>query len=411
MARVKLGVILLLTSAMLLGTGCWNRIELQERDYVLGAAMDRALVEDKVMITVEIANPAQLMAPITGGGGGDTPASRILTSSGWSVFEAVRNFTEQTTNKLFWAHNQVYIIGEDLAREGVAPFLEVFIRDPEPRHNAWVIIAKGTTGREILSIRHVEGVDTARILEEMVLASQSNSNAVMVDLNQFAQKLLLEHRGAVAGRIELIDPGGPEGVLEEGGTNDTGGEAGELLRYSGAAMFKGDRLVGWLGRKQTRGLNWVTGNVVSGIIVSTSPEEGKPKISIEIKEVASNISTRFEVDRPVAKVEVTLDGNLGEHMGARQLSVYPELISQLEARVAEVIRNEIEAALDIAQEHRTDIFNFGTEFNQEHHYQWKEIRENWSDEYFPELLVEIEVEVNIRRQMGSRRPLSEYGQR
>jgi spore germination protein KC len=398
------------------------------------------LVEDKVMITAEIGNPAQLMGPLTGGGG-DAPASWILTSTGWTVFEAVRNFTEQTTGKLFWAHNQVYIIGEDLAREGVAPFIEFFIRDPEPRVNAWLIIAKGATGREILSIRHVEGIDTSRILAEMVLASQNNSNAVMVDLTQFAQKILLEHRGAVAGRIELIDPGGPEGVLEEGkadnqpqpeegGANGGGGEGeqggaaggepktldmkqnlteGERLRYSGAAMFKGDRLVGWLDRKQTRGLNWVTGNVESGIIVSTSPEEGKPKVSIEIKEVASNITTRFEGDRPVVTVEVTLDGNLGEHMGTRQIISRPELVNQLEARVAETIRNEIKASLAIAQEHRTDIFNFGADFNREHHHGWREIRDDWSDEHFPELLVEIEVEVNIRRHMDIRKPLKERG--
>lgn len=446
MRPVKAGIIILLGGILLLAGGCWDSVELPDRGYVLGSAVDKSLVEDKVMVTVEIANPAQLVGPQTGGGGGEAPASWVLHSTGWTVFEAIRNMTEQTSSKLYWAHNQVYIIGEDLAREGVAPYLEVFIRDPEPRLNAWVVIAKGATGRKILSIRHVEGIDTARIVEEMIMASQFNSNAVMVNLTEFTRNLLLEHQGAIAGRIELIDPGEPEGILEEeeadqqepenhgeGGNNENGNQGGnggrggnsgdepdtldmkqnltegELLRYSGAAMFKGDKLVGWLDRKQTRGLNWVTGNVVGGVIVTTSPEEGQPRITVEIKEAGSKISTRIEGDKPVVQVEVTMDGNLGEHMGERQITADPGLVNQLEARTATTIRNEIEAALAIAQEHRTDIFNFGSEFNRQHYNWWVTAKEEWSDEYFPELLVEVDVTVNLRRHMGTRKPIVEHG--
>ncbi|MDW7673844.1 MAG: Ger(x)C family spore germination protein [Bacillota bacterium] len=428
--RKILGVLLIIF--LIFSSGCWNRVELNDRSIVLGAAIDKAIEEDKIMITAEIANPPQLISPVVGGGGGDDPTSWVISSTGWSTFDAVRNFTQMTTNKLFWSHNQVLVIGEELAREGIAPVLDFFVRDHELRRVAWVVIAKGATGKEIISVQHIKGGATGMMIDELVGTSESNSFAVQMDFTEFLSGLLNGSRGAIAGRIELVDAGEPEGVIEpEGGGNSgsqqvitgQGGSGGgnqqepetldlkqnlvegELLRYTGGAVFKGDKLVGWLNRSEARGFNWVDGRVRTGIIVASSPEAEKPNVSIEVSQVNSNVTAEFEGNKPKVSIEVSIDGNLGGHMGNRPLSQDEGLMSHLEARTAEVVRSEIEAAITIAQELETDFFNFGSIFNRQHHQKWQQLKEDWQETYFPNLVVDIVVEMNIRRTGLINRPI------
>lgn len=413
---------------MLLSVGCWNRTELNEWSIVLGTALDMAVEEEKYMVTTEIANPTQLLSPIVGGGGGDEPSTWILTSTGWTQFDAVRNFTHQALDKLLFSHNQVIVVGEELAREGLAPVLDFYIRDHEMRRLSNLVIAKDTTGREIISIEQLKGVPTSIAINQLIESSWANSAAVRINISEFISAVNNGATGIVVGRIELIDPGQPEGLREQQQEGDAievsaggggGGSQeeedmldmkqdlhdGELLRYSGAAVFKEDRLVGWLDRKEARGYNWVMGEMDSTIIVATSPEKGKPRISIEVVEVGSRVQTQFIGNKPVVKVTVDVEGNLGEHMGNRTLSVDQGLLHQLESRMAQVVRNDIEAALAKAQELETDFFNFSGAFNRQHHQQWSKIREDWNEMFFPNLEVEIEVLANIRRIGLTRMPV------
>ena len=395
---------------MLLAVGCWNRTELNEWSIVLGTALDMAVEEEKYMVTTEIANPTQLLSPIVGGGGGDEPNTWILTSTGWTQFDAVRNFTHQALDKLLFSHNQVIVVGEELAREGLAPVLDFYIRDHEMRRLANLVIAKGTTGREIISVEQLKGVPTSMAINQLINASWANSAAVRINISEFISAVNNGATGIVVGRIELIDPGEPEGLREEKGEGDMLDmkqdlHQGELLRYSGAAVFKEDRLVGWLDRKEARGYNWVMGEVNSTIIVATSPEKGKPRISIEVVEVGSRVQTQFIGNKPVVKVTVDVEGNLGEHMGNRMLSLDQGLLHQLESRMAQVVRNDIEAALAKAQELEVDFFNFSGTFNRQHHQQWSKIKEDWNEMFFPNLEVEIEVLANIRRIGLTRMPV------
>lgn len=430
----KITVAIFIISIMWLPLGCWDRIEVDNRAIVLGAAIDKGLEEGQYMVTAEIANPAMLISPLVGGGGGDDPPSYILTSTGWTIFDAMRNFTHQSSNKLSWEHNQVFIIGEEMAREGLAPVLDIIMRDWEIRRLSRIIIAKGKTGKEVLSVQPYKGGATGIQLEEQVRAQEFNSASIHIDFNRFVEMMLTPGESSVAGRVEIVDPGEPDGILSEEGSSSGGGEGessgseqedsgsgsqeepetldmktnlteGEILRYSGGAIFKKDKLVGWLDTKQTRGYHWVMGEAVSGVIVVRAIEKGDSKISIRFTELISNIKPKLKNGEPMVELEIMVDGSVGEHMGTRRISDDAGLINMVEARTAEVVRNEIKAALAMAQHYKTDIFGFGKIFNREEHQWWKENSHRWDDEIFPQLEVEIDVEVYIRRPGFTNQPL------
>lgn len=63
----------------------------------------------------------------------------------------------------------------------------------------------------------------------------------------------------------------------------------EMVRLHKTAILNKDKLTGWFGRKEARGLLWVLGKVKSGVIVVKSPKEEDKNVSIEIIRASSNI--------------------------------------------------------------------------------------------------------------------------
>ncbi len=97
-------------------------------------------------------------------------------------------------------------------------------------------------------------------------------------LNEFFQRLATGGIDLVALRAEIIPK--PQHF-------DIRGELwreriGASPRITGAAVFRKDRLVGWLGKQETRGLLWVMGRVRSGIIVIEHPADSDEYVGLEI---------------------------------------------------------------------------------------------------------------------------------
>lgn len=393
-----IAVFLLITISLVNLPGCWNRVELNDRALALGLALDKAPgVDNKFMMTAEIANPSEVIAPLTGGGGGELPPAWVVSSTGWSAWEAGRNIVMQSRRRLFVAHTQVFVIGEDIAKEGLSPLMDLIMRNRELRRTAWIIIAKEATGKEILGVQHEMGGLTSDVINNLVLDSVQASAAIQIEVADFIQELVCDKCSPVAGRIEFVDPGRPEGIIDETETRDMKENIteGELLRYSGAAVFKRDRLVGWLDRKEARGLNWIRDNIGSGILVVKAPGEPERNLGIDVMFSESNISIEFTNDKPKITIEVEVEGNLGENMSNQDI-IDKESLQIVEKRMAQVVRNDIEAVLKKAQELETDIFGFAMLIYQSNYKKWQELEEDW-EKTFSNLPIGIVVQADVRR--------------
>ncbi|ADL13571.1 Ger(x)C family spore germination protein [Acetohalobium arabaticum] len=368
--------------------GCWSRVELDKRGIVSGIAIDKAKEEGKLKLTAEIIKPGKIKAPSsTGGGSGGSKekAVWVVSSTGHTIFEAIRNFTMQVSRKLFWAHNRLIIISEDLAREGVYSVLDFFLRDQEGRARAWILISKGSEASEILKMKAELEKIPAKDIEELISARTVTSKAVAVDMHHFFLKLGSKTTSPVASRIE------PIGQSKQ----DKKENKAKKVRLTGASVFKEDKLVGWLNRPATRGFLWITGEVESGIIVVKSPADNG-KVSLEIVETSSKIEAELKNGELVMNIQVDGESNLGDQSGSADLT-RPARIEALERRMTAVIRNEIKECLYKAQqEYKTDIFGFGEVVHRAFPDKWKKLKKNW-EEIFPELKVKIDVEAKIRR--------------
>ncbi|WP_213974381.1 Ger(x)C family spore germination protein [Tepidanaerobacter acetatoxydans] len=374
----KCFIICLAVILLVVLTGCWDRSELDAISIVTAVGVDKSKTEEKILTTFQIMKPSALKTSGSSSSG-EQEGVWTLSSTGYTVFDAVRNATMQTERKLFFSENKVIVIGEEVAKSGIAPFLDFFLRDPEPRRLSWLLIAKGEAS-DIIKAKHEQENIPSKAIRGMIKASRATSTAVQINLNDFAKCLSTPGMDPVACRIELIGDGK---------------QSDKKICVTGAAVFKKDKLVGWLDRPETRGLNWVLGKVSSGIIVVKSPKEEDENIALEIVRAGSKITPEIRDGKITITVEIHEEGNPGEQMSSVQLSAVEDW-KELEKRKAQVIKNEINAVLDKAQkEWGTDIFGFGEAIHRKYPKEWKELKGKWRDE-FPKVDIQVKVDAKLR---------------
>lgn len=353
--------------------GCWNYRDLNQLAIVSGVGIDLAPEPDKVLLTIQVIKPGE----VKGGGGGKAQGGQpqpvlIIESTGSTDFEAVRNAITKFSRRLYWPHNQIVVIGKEAATKGVRRYLDFFIRDAEPRPTVWVLATPGKAGDLIKASGKMEKIPALEIAKQLQ-AQSFTSKAGSFTIHDFANRLLSKTTAPLATEIRL---------------NKDKNE----FELAGTAIFKRDKLVDFIGKKETRGLLWVINKVQGGIIVINAPGN-KGKVGLELLRSSSKIKAEVKGETILIKVKVNVQSILGDQTSELDLSK-PETLKSLARRETAVVRNEINAALLKAKELKLDIFGFGEAVHRADPTAWKRLEPRW-DEVFSDLKVDLIVKANI----------------
>jgi len=176
-------LMLLLVSAVALG-GCWSARELNKLAIVMAVGIDKADEPGRYLVTAQIARPGTAASGVGGAGataGGGDETVHTTYADGDTLFAAIRNLAQFASRRIYWAHNNVVVIGEDVAREDITPVLDFFARNPELRLRAWLAIARDTTAREIVSaktgIESVPANSLAALFFGLILGRHSGTSS------------------------------------------------------------------------------------------------------------------------------------------------------------------------------------------------------------------------------------------
>lgn len=356
--------------------GCWDSRELNKLAIVMGMGIDKGNDPGTIQFTAQVIDVGNIRtAGSNGGGGGQEKGYVNFEDTGNTVFSTIRNITNQSSRKLYFAHNQVLIFGRSAAEEGISKYLDFFLRDPETRLNVYILVAQDSAG-DVLNVEsNIENIPAQNIKAMIEEESTFTSQTIAVHLSEFKDSLLVKTKAAVAPIVEISQ-----------------GSDGEISKINGTAVFKGDKLVGTLNKTEGRGLLWVLGKVKSGIIEARTPQGNL--VCMETVRAEGKFSPEI-IDGKV-KITITIreEGNIGEQEGSEDLSDLSE-IAYLEQQKQEVIQSEVMAAIQKAQELDADIFGFGESIHQKYPKEWTSMESQW-DELFPEIEVEIHVDAKLR---------------
>lgn len=361
----------------LLLTGCWDRVEIQDRLFVMAVAIDKAKPDkgkrNYYEFTAQFTEARALSGKVS-----NPHISPVwnATTRGPSVFECIRLMATRVARQPYYEHLQVIIIGEDLAREGIDHALDLFYRDHESRRKIKLVIAKDAAKRALLlkpKLMPVSGQYIAKLTEEGESKTARLPNTTSI--GQFSSNY---HSGSNSILPSITTH-----------TNE--------VKMAGGAIVKGDKLIGWLTDQDVKTLRWINGSFSAGDeVIMKNPEGETPGYTtMEVKAVRSTVHPEIRDGKPVFSVFIRGEGNLAEDGLMHKPT--GEKIKAREQLMNKSLKAKTEALIRKMQtQYRTDIFGFGEELRRHRYAYWKAHEKDW-DRLFQNAEVRVEVQTYIRR--------------
>lgn len=354
--------------------GCWDYREVENLQIVAGMAIDKGQNGYKYHTTFECVK-------LSGGGGqgGGGPQPVILETDGNTIFDTVRSALGESDKKLYFSHCKIVVISQDIASGGLKSFLDWFLRDAEPRATLDFLVSKEPTAGEILRVKPKTADITSFQISESLHGTQSGSGKSLdMELYQVNNIINSEGTALVLPAVEKKEePSGPS------------------VQIAGGALFDDDnRLQGWLDGDQMKYLNFIK-NKIGNVLLLTGEKTTDQNIALEILSSKTKVQPIIKNGTPSVKIQISLEASLGE-----QDSTVDMLKKYGDQKIQKFAENTLETNLKheitmVQQQYGSDIFGFGTEFEQDKPKEWDKMKANWNS-LFPKLKCDVTADVIIR---------------
>ncbi|RAP75745.1 Ger(x)C family spore germination protein [Paenibacillus montanisoli] len=384
MNRYLLLICLALISVVL--SGCWDSNELNDLAVSVGMGLDKK--GNKVQVSTQIVNPSEVA---TKRGGGYSAPVTTFTATERTTLEALRKITSVSPRKVFSSHLRILVIGEALARNGVAEVMDSISRNHELRSDFYIIVPKGTTAKSVLSILNpIEKIPSNKMFSSLEVSEGTWAPAAKVELFEFMADLSDPSKENILTGIRIAGDASAGNKL----SNVEQIVPSAILQYSGIAVFKGDRLVDWLNQDESKGYNYIVGNVKNSIGHIRCPD-GNGVLTVDVTRTISKIKGILSNGKPKIKINLFIEENVAGVQCQIDLTK-PETIREIEDLSNQKLTTMMESAIRKAQRNKADIFGFGQAIENAHPRQWQKLKNDWPDR-FSDLDVDINVDTRIRR--------------
>ncbi|PYI56879.1 Ger(x)C family spore germination protein [Paenibacillus flagellatus] len=387
-------------------SGCWDRLEIEERAVVLGIGIDKAeLSETKkesnithvdeafpkpnlplIRLTVQIAVPGRIPLGPSDAGGGSKPGQKpvwVLNVVGHTIDDAFMNLQQEVADRLFWGHLRVIVISKEVAEMGLTNINEYLRRNPEVRRTTWMVISDGEAGKLMKLVPQLERVPILYLLNTMDHSVQMGKLP-----NAFAGTYW---SGSSAKGME---PFLPYVRLVGNGS----------IEIAGLAYFRSDKMVGKTEPLEIGAYMGIKGLHAGGYGVMVKIPGTDTSVLYQVTHRTSRIDVLIRNGKPEFHVKVHNEGNLLEKSN-EAVQLNRSVIQQIEKALTVDGKKGYEELIRKTQEKGSDIFGFGEYVRAKKPFYWsKHIRtkQNWEDMY-KDVEVKLDVSFNIRRIGGKTR--------
>jgi len=380
MMKLILCFFMLLTLA-----GCLSAREINDLEIVIGMGVDKDEKPGSILLTAQVVKEDTAGRAPGNGSGGDSKAFWNVSSRGNSIFDAVRQITHKTGNRLFISHNQAVVFGNDIAAEGLQEYIDFFLRAHEMRPTALILVAEDRAS-DVLNAKPETEKFPAFNIAKLVKTYVFTSYFYKVNMKDFASCLMSPTTAQLAPLVSSIPDEGNKDIY-----------------VSGMVAFKKGKMVGKLNHDEVRGLLWVLGKVKSGVIIVSSPN-GQGKAVLEIIRAKSKVTPEIKDGKIVMHIKIKEESSLSEQTTTENLAT-DKAFEKIQEASAEVIRQEVMASFDKSKELNADIFGFGEMLHKKYNNEWKTLKNYW-DEIYPTIELNIDVETKIIKTDLLKKPAS-----
>ena len=372
---MKIKKLLLLISILLL-TGCYDRKELNKITIVTATEINK--INDEFVINAQIVNPqspdktTNVEAPFF-----------IYTGKGKTIQEAYRQIKLSSSRYLYPDHLRVLIINENLAKEDVSEILDFYLRNPVIRTEFNVLIGKDNN---ILSpITPLNQISASSINDTLEVNKNYLGVANLTSLSKMATMYLNPNTEIVLPSIKLNSIN--KEIDKEENTKST--KVNSIYELSGLAIFKDNKLKGYLTNDESITYNLIKNNTKNNIIVYECNDNNY--LTLEIITSKTNITTKNEK----INIKININATINESTCNINLNNEKNIIL-LEKNLKTYLNNKIIKDIDnIRNNYNSDIFGFLDIIYKHDYNTYLKIKNNWYSETFKSIPIEIETNIKI----------------
>lgn len=405
-------------------TGCYDYREINTLAIVSATEINK--IGNEYQVSVQAINPqapdktTNSQAPFI-----------IYTGTGKTIQEAYRSITLSASRFMYSNHLDLLIINEKIAKENISDLIDYYIRNPGIRNEFYVLISKDDN---ILSITTpIDEISSASIKESIENNYKYYGVSSRTTFSEFVNMNLNPNQEIVLPTIELIKDTHTEDKNineskdnnddvnankdkdnndnndknksnnsedknnkfnqeenESDGTSNKNTEKTEVKdKYllGGYAIFKNNKLIGYLNNKESINYNILTNNIKNTIITY---ECSKNKyLAVEITDSNSSIKTKNNK----VSININLKGNINEshcNIDITKNKNIKKISHEIEEKLNKEITNDI---LNVRDNYHTDIYKFKDIIYKHDYSYYQKIKNNYDEAYQN---LDISVKTNIQ---------------
>lgn len=368
----KIRAVLMLLLCTLSIAGCWDRKEINDIAFVIGIAIDKE--GENYRSSLQIALPGQSGSSGSTGGGGGTSGDKswfMLSNTAKTLRGTTLEGQKALSRKIYYAHRRTMLIGEDLARDGVASMLDLFTRYPLNRFSALPVVTKGEAYAVMDTDAPIEKFPS-EMVRELCFLNMRNPRS----LKTFIDAILSDGVDPflpVASKVDNVPKN-----WKDAKTN---------IKLDGLAIFKKDKLVGMIDKAPADALILAMGEANEPEVMVKAPR-GEGNIFIKLNENNSSLHPSVKNDKVTVTVQLYAKGVVVDNE-----SNYGDLrekeILKLNDAIHKKIKEDIVEGVRLIQgKYHADILGIGRSIHQHLPKEWDKMKDRWDDIY-------PDVEVNV----------------
>lgn len=363
---------------LILLTGCWDSINLEQRGFIVGTAIDlEEMNGDRPTYSIT----DQLVLPTSFGNtdqGESNEPFLNLTMNGSSIYRINEELSAISSKTPYYEHLKIVVISEQVARTDqlMRKLVDRYVRDVALRRGVYVIIAKSQAS-DLLEVDNPE--DKLPSIQIQHILEQNSKYA------GFLTPLTL-------GEVEQSHLRGRSYVLPLMSTT------AETIERKSGAVFQGpnSKMVGSFNENELLGLELYQGDADENVIEFTYLDK---TFAFKIEQ----LTNKQQIDTPKkpninVKNKITLYGTVKEAPLDEDISD-TETLKGMQEAIAKEAKKTVEETIQKSQnEFHADVFHLWQDLQTMHYSTWKEIKNDWEDgenHFTNNVTFDIEVEAII----------------
>lgn len=304
---------------------------------------------------------------------------QLVVTEGHTVRECREALRRKSGKELVGGKIQSLIFGEATARQGIKPFMEIFVRDPINPLLAWVVVTEGESSELLEKGKAMKDKPPIGIYVNDVLEKNAQSgDTVHTTIYNFETAFYTPGLDPVTPLIRAAET--------------------EIV-VVGSALFQRDRMRGKLDNRQSMMLNLLMDNHIDGHVTLKLPqsmETQKGFITFQITQSKRKIKKHMQNGKPVFFINVDLAVNIEEFEIGRLFE--PTLLKKMEQFLSESITDSMQKTIRLIQEANCDAIGTGLMAKASWHKQWQQW--DW-EKLYPQINLKASAKVKISNSGGS----------